>query len=426
MARLPTPGGDTGSWGDILNAFLEVSLASDGTLNSGVVGNAQLQNGAVSNAKLDSITQTKLAQGASAYQKPVGGIPESDLDSATQTKVDAGGTSVQTVNSHTGPTVTVTKSDVSLGNVDNTSDVNKPVSTATQTALNAKLTASSNLSDLANASTARTNLGLDTAATHSAIDFLQTINNLSDLNSTSTARTNLGLGSSATHAASDFLQTTNNLSDVTASTARTNLGLGTSATHATTDFLQVSNNLSDLGSTTTARTNLGLPTSPSDGQLMAWNASLGQWVAQNPTGSSELAYAENNTGTKDGPFTGTFAWHDVTGCSIVVPASTRPVYLWAALMSGTTSGATASTPLFGFLQIIEVSNGVDTPITWQSGASINVANSAFPVFFPMRKLGTTARTRTFKLQFSNAATGSWSAFNGNSGTDSSRIGAVAM
>ena len=32
----------------------------------------------------------------------------------------------------------VSKSDIGLGNVDNTSDADKPVSTATQTALNAK------------------------------------------------------------------------------------------------------------------------------------------------------------------------------------------------------------------------------------------------------------------------------------------------
>ena len=36
----------------------------------------------------------------------------------------------------------LTKNDVGLGNVDNTSDANKPVSTATQTALNAKIDAS--------------------------------------------------------------------------------------------------------------------------------------------------------------------------------------------------------------------------------------------------------------------------------------------
>ena len=38
--------------------------------------------------------------------------------------------------------VTVTKSDVSLGNCDNTSDLNKPISAATQTALNAKAASS--------------------------------------------------------------------------------------------------------------------------------------------------------------------------------------------------------------------------------------------------------------------------------------------
>ena len=44
-----------------------------------------------------------------------------------------------TVNGHAlSSNVTVTKGDVGLGNVDNTSDANKPISTATQTALDAK------------------------------------------------------------------------------------------------------------------------------------------------------------------------------------------------------------------------------------------------------------------------------------------------
>jgi len=60
------------------------------------------------------------------------------------------------------PPIALDKYSVGLGNVDNTSDANKPVSTAQQTALNAKLTAASNLSDLTNAATARNNLGLST------------------------------------------------------------------------------------------------------------------------------------------------------------------------------------------------------------------------------------------------------------------------
>jgi hypothetical protein len=64
--RLPTPGGDNGDWGDILNSYLSVSLASDGTLNPGVV----------TNPKLDSSTQAAIANANNA-------VPTSQLGVAS-------------------------------------------------------------------------------------------------------------------------------------------------------------------------------------------------------------------------------------------------------------------------------------------------------------------------------------------------------
>lgn len=58
------------------------------------------------------------------------------------------------------------------------------------------------------------------------------VNNLSDLASASTSRTNLGLGTAATQNVGAFFQSANNLSEGTPSTMRTNLGLGSLATQA--------------------------------------------------------------------------------------------------------------------------------------------------------------------------------------------------
>ena len=65
-ARLPIPGSDDGDWGDILNNFLEVSLSSTGTLNTGAVSSAGAEMTANKNqpsgyAGLNSSTQLPLA-----------------------------------------------------------------------------------------------------------------------------------------------------------------------------------------------------------------------------------------------------------------------------------------------------------------------------------------------------------------------------
>lgn len=112
MSRLPVPGQDDGTWGDILNDYLSQSINTDGTLKIDAVDDA------VSDASPSAKGIVRLAG-------------------------DLGGTAAT-------PTVP------GLANKANTTDV---------------LSKASNLSDLANAATARTNLGLGTAATQASSAF---------------------------------------------------------------------------------------------------------------------------------------------------------------------------------------------------------------------------------------------------------------
>ncbi len=152
MARLPQPGSDNGVWGDILNDFLSQSLKPNGQLKDDVVTANNLAPNSVTNAAIasDAVNATNIADGS---------ITETLLDAAVQTKLNTTAP-VTSVASKTGA-VTLDKSDVGLGNVDNTSDANKPVSTAQQTALNLKL----NSADLdSQTATNITNVSSDTHA----------------------------------------------------------------------------------------------------------------------------------------------------------------------------------------------------------------------------------------------------------------------
>lgn len=83
MARLPTPGSDNNQWGDILNEYLLVAHTDSGSIRPEAVP-------------------------------------------------------VESVSGKTGA-VTLARDDVGLGQVDNTSDDDKPVSTAAQAALDQRL-----------------------------------------------------------------------------------------------------------------------------------------------------------------------------------------------------------------------------------------------------------------------------------------------
>ncbi|PIR87695.1 MAG: hypothetical protein COU10_03425, partial [Candidatus Harrisonbacteria bacterium CG10_big_fil_rev_8_21_14_0_10_45_28] len=126
------------------------------------------------------------------------------------------------------------------------------------TTLTGALLASNNLSDLISTSTARTNLGLGSAALQNTGTFLQTANNLSDLSSTSTARTNIGF--TAGNKISISATGTIGLSTSSISQWNNDFGYITSLSGA----LLASNNLSDLISTSTARSNLGVDIAGTD------------------------------------------------------------------------------------------------------------------------------------------------------------------
>lgn len=111
------------------------------TLNKSDVGLSNVDNTSDANKPVSTATQTALN---AKVDKVTGkGLSEEDFTSAEKTKLSGieTGAEKNKVNSVAGKTgaVTLVKGDVGLGNVDNTSDLSKPVSTATQTALNNKV-----------------------------------------------------------------------------------------------------------------------------------------------------------------------------------------------------------------------------------------------------------------------------------------------
>lgn len=72
MARLPQPGSDEGTWGDILNEYLSQSLKSDGSIKDNAVTNNAIAP--------DAITATEIADGS---------ITEAQLTGAVQTKLNS-------------------------------------------------------------------------------------------------------------------------------------------------------------------------------------------------------------------------------------------------------------------------------------------------------------------------------------------------
>jgi len=96
-----------------------------------------IDNGAVTNAKINDVDATKVTEdGTHRFvtdtEKTTWNGKQDSLVSGTNIKSIEGQSLLGSGN------IDLSKSDVGLSNVDNTSDLNKPISTATQTALNGK------------------------------------------------------------------------------------------------------------------------------------------------------------------------------------------------------------------------------------------------------------------------------------------------
>ena len=134
-ARLPNPGGDDNTWGDILNTFLDISHNGDGTLQTTAVEQA----GAITSVNGKTTTSGSITLAASDVNAPTTLAGDSD--------VNISGPSNNQVLAYNGSSskwqnATLTESDVT----NLTSD------------LSSKLAVANNLSDVADAGSSRANL----------------------------------------------------------------------------------------------------------------------------------------------------------------------------------------------------------------------------------------------------------------------------
>lgn len=397
MPRLPQPGGDDGNWGQILNDFLGQTHNVDGTLKAGAVTSTAIAPNAVDATALgvtggtdgqvlvkstgastglawatptssvvnDASSSTKgivqltgdLGGTAAAPTVPglaakadtaslsnyvlnsavgaVNGVASLDgTGKVPSSQLPASGGAVTSVAGKTG-VVTLVKADVGLANVDNTADISKPISTATQTALNAK----------ADTATTYTMSATDTLlAGKAALNHTHTLDNLSDV--TASGATN---GQSLVYNSGVW--------------GPADVGTGSTVVDATAGTKGVVQLAGDFSGTAALPVVVGLQgvpvsaTAPSNGQVLTYNGSSAAWASGGGGGSTNVIH-------KSGTYTA------LAGDYILLDLSSGPITITAPAPA---NGATFS------VKKVDASNNNVTVTPPSGNIDGYLVNFSFPV-----------------------------------------------
>ena len=256
---------DSGSLSNeaITNVYIGILSKTNTSIPEGIVATATLADGSVTTAKLaaDAVTNAKIADDSIDSEHYVDGsidtahIADSQITTAkindsavTSAKIADGAI----VNADVNASAAIDATKIHDGTISNTEfGYLNGVTSAIQTQIDTKLTASNNLSDLGNVSTARTNLGVaigsDVQAHDTELDALAGLTSAADKGIQFT-----GSGTAATYDLTTAGKAL--LDDADASAQRTTLGLGTIST-------QDANNVAVTGGSVTG---LGSPSAGSD------------------------------------------------------------------------------------------------------------------------------------------------------------------